>query len=342
MKAAVFTAPNTIEFQSNYPEPVLSDGFILRVRASGVCATDIKALSGTRPGMKPPMILGHELSGEILESSMSEFKIGERISIAPYAGCGICDFCLEDRDDLCLNKSFLPNGAFAEKVSVPKSLALKTAWKIPENVSFEEAAMAEPLACVILSLNACRWKPGWSILVVGAGFMGLLHVLVASAWGATKILVAEPNPSRRETAKKIGAVTLDPSENINLKEWATAETNGGGPHVVVTAVGSPEVVESVVDVAKPGGVVHIFGGLPKDRNLSISSYTVHYKSVSLVGTSGFRTRDYRQATQMISDHLVDLKSLISTSFTLEQSSEAFKKAMLGDSIKVIVSQKMED
>jgi L-iditol 2-dehydrogenase len=339
MKAAVFTAPNTIKFFSNYQDPILADGFILRIRASGVCATDIKALSGTRPGMQPPMILGHEFAGEILESAIPEYRAGERVSVAPYAGCGLCDFCLDDREDLCKSKVFLSDGAFAEKVAVPKLLALKTAWKIPDSVSFEEASMAEPLACVVLSMRNCRWEPGWNILVVGGGFMGLLHVLVSSAWGASNVLVSEPNAFRRSLAERLGAVVFDPTGNSDIAKWTAAETGGKGPDVVITAVGSSEVVESVIDVARPGGVVNVFGGLPKDKNLSVSSYAIHYKSISLIGTSGFRTRDYKLASEIIASQTIDLKPLISTNFPLEKADEAFEKAKQGDSMKIIVSQK---
>ncbi len=338
MKAAVFIAPNTIEFVSNYQEPVLGDGFILRIRASGVCATDIKALSGTRPGMKPPMILGHEFSGEILESNMPDYKPGERVSVAPYSGCGQCACCLDDRDDLCKNKVFLSDGAFAEKVAIPQLLAKKTAWKISTDISFEEAALAEPLACVVLSMKSCRWEPGWSILVVGGGFMGLLHVLVASAWGASRVLVSEPNAPRRTIAQQLGAITFDPSTGADIAKWASDQTGGRGPNVVITAVGAPEIVESVIDAARPGGVVHVFGGLPKEKNLSVSSYAIHYKSISLIGTSGYRTRDYKLASELISNHNIDLKPLISTVLPLEKATDAFEKAKQGDSVKIIINQ----
>ena len=172
MKAAVFTAPNTIEYVRDYPEPQLNEGFLLRVRASGICGTDIKALTGTRPGMQPPMVLGHELAGEIIQSAIPDFSAGERVSVAPYAGCGTCRFCLAGREDQCRNKTMLSGGAFAEKVAAPALLAVKTAWKIPTDISFEEAALAEPLACVVFSLKTCRWEPGWSILVVRSGTVG--------------------------------------------------------------------------------------------------------------------------------------------------------------------------
>ena len=338
MKAAVFTAPNTIEYCSNYQDPILGDGLILNIRATGVCATDIKALAGNRPGMEPPRILGHELAGDILESVMPEFQPGERLSVAPYAGCGKCKFCLEDREDLCRSKVFLSDGAFAEKVAIPKLLAQKTAWRIPEAITYKEAALAEPLACVVFSMRACRWEPGWSMLVIGGGFMGLLHVLLASAWGAAHVLLSEPNPTRRALAEKLGAVTFDPSASGDLAQWATEQTDGNGPNVLITAVGNLEVIESVINATRPGGVVHFFGGLPKDKNLTISSYLIHYKSVSLIGTSGFRTRDYKLASEMIATKTIDLNPLISACLPLRDANEALRKAKQAEFIKVVLCQ----
>jgi L-iditol 2-dehydrogenase len=322
----------------DYPEPSQTNGFLLRIRASGICGTDIKALSGTRPGMQPPMVLGHELAGEVLRSDLADYPAGERVSVAPYAGCGTCRFCLSGREDQCRDKTFLSGGAFAEQVAVPALLAIKTAWKVPADVKFQEAALAEPLACVVFSLRTCRWEPGWNILVVGGGFMGLLHVLLASAWGASKVLVTEPNPNRRALAQQLGAVTHDPAADGDLAQWAAVQTGGLGPHVVITAVGVPEVVESVISVARPGGVVHLFGGLPKDRQLSVSSYDIHYRSISLVGTSGFRTEDYRLAADMIAHRKVDLTPLISTHLPLEQAEEGFRQAKTGQAVKVLLTQ----
>ena len=337
MKAAVFTAPGVIEYNLNYPDPQNEDGIVLQTKACGICGTDIKALAGNRPGMEPPMILGHEFSGFVIESKIDAFKVGDRVSAAPYAGCGICDSCLNNHEELCKNKIFSPAGCFAERVAIPANLAQKTGWKIPMNVSWDEAAMAEPLACVILSLRSCHWEPGWSILIVGGGFMGLLHIAVAKAWGANKILVSEPNAIRRSTAESMGAITFDPQTGGDLKEWSFKNTDGRGPNVVVTPIAIPEVVESAIECAAPGGFVHVFGGLPKTAKLSVSAYSIHYKEISLLGTSGFRTTDYRMAAEMIANKKIDLSNLISQRFTLEETSEAFKSAKDQNNLKIIIN-----
>lgn len=337
MKAAVFTTPGVIEYNPNYPDPQIGNGIILQIKAAGICGTDIKALAGNRPGMEPPMILGHEFAGQVIESNLSEFKVGDRLSVAPYAGCGICDLCLNDREELCRKKIFTPDGCFSEKMAIPASLAKKTAWHVPEGISWDEAALAEPLACVVLSLRSCHWEPGWSILVVGGGFMGLLHVVLAKTWGANKILLSEPNPKRRKIAEALGATVIDPMANPDLSKWSSELTGGRGPNVVVTPVGIPEVVESVIDCAAPGGYVHLFGGLPKDKKLSVSSYTIHYREVSLIGTSGFRTKDYRLAADMIANRKIDLTDLISKHYSLEDVKEAFSSAQNQDNLKIIIN-----
>jgi L-iditol 2-dehydrogenase len=196
--------------------------------------------------------------------------------------------------------------------------------------------MAEPLACVTFSLKTCRWEPGWSILVIGGGIMGMLHVLLAQAWGASKVLVSEPNPIRRELAQRLGAETHDPSRDGDVAKWAADRTNGLGPHVNITAIAIPEVVSSVINAARPGGVVHVFGGLPKDQSISVPSYAIHYKSISLVGTSGFRTRDYKLAADMIASGRIDLKPMISTQYPLTEAQKAFDMAKSGEAMKVVI------
>lgn len=335
MKAAVYVAPGTIEIQ-DYPPTECGDGLILRTRAAGVCGTDLKAFRGMRPGFEPPMVLGHEFAGDVLETAIPGYELGERIGAAPYAGCGECAACLSEREELCRAKVFMSGGSFAEEVRLPAALVRKTAWKLPADLSYEEAALAEPLACCILALRACRWQAGWTVLIAGAGFMGLLHLLLAKTWGARTILVSEPDTGRRQRAQVLGARVFDPSTGGDLGAWARAETEGQGPDVVVAAVGSAEVVQSVYDCAAPGGVVHVFGGLPQDAKLSLSAYNVHYREVSLVGTSGFRSVDYRLAAQLVARRAVDVRSLITARLPLSEARTALAHAGDLDSLKVIL------
>jgi L-iditol 2-dehydrogenase len=336
MRAAVYTEPRKIVLDANYPDPEMGDGVMIRVRASGVCATDIKAFKGLRFGMEPPMILGHEFAGEVLVSSMDDYKIGERVSAAPYAGCGFCNYCLDDHEELCQDKDFTTNGCFAEKLFIPRDLMYKTGWKIKSDVHYQAAALAEPLACVILSLESCHWQPGWTIMVVGGGFMGILHVILAKAWGATKILLSEPNAKRRAFAEKLGAIVCDPSEGESLGDFARKNIDGLGPHVVIASIANEQVVESAFDCPRAGGYYHMFGGLPKQSTITIPSFLTHYKEVALVGTSGFRTKDYRLASRLINEKRIDLEPVLSSLFRLDQVGEAIEQVEQQTILKAMI------
>ena len=336
MKAAVYTAPHKIEFIQDYPDPEMGDGLMIQVKANGVCATDVKAYKGLRYGMEPPMILGHEFAGEVLASSMEDYKVGERVSAAPYAGCGICDFCLNDHEELCKDKVFTTNGCFAEKLFIPRDLVNKTGWKISQNVPFMDAALAEPLACVILSLRSCHWEPGWTIMVVGGGFMGILHVLLAKAWGASKIILSEPSLARRKLAADLGAIVCDPNEDIDLGRFARDHTDGYGPYVVIASIANEKVVESAFDCPRPGGYYHMFGGLPKQSSITIPSFLTHYKEVTLVGTSGYRTKDYRLASKLINEKKIDFQPLFSKTFSLKQVGSAIEQVVNQEVLKAMI------
>jgi len=338
MKAAVYTAPHKIILDSNYPDPEMGDGVLIHVKAAGICATDIKAFNGLRFGMEPPIILGHEFSGEVIASTMEEYKIGDRVSAAPYAGCGSCNYCLDDHEELCQNKFFTTNGCFAEKLFIPRDLMHKTGWKVTNDVPYQYAALAEPLACVILSLRSCHWEPGWTIMVVGGGFMGILHVILSKAWGATKIIVSEPNTKRRELAKKLGAVVCDPSEVGNLGDFARNSIDGIGPHVAIASIANEKVVESALDCPRAGGYYHMFGGLPKQSVITMPTFITHYKEVALVGTSGFRTKDYRLASKLINEKKIDLEPVLSSPFHLDQVGEAIEQVEQQNILKGIIAE----
>lgn len=336
MRAAVYTEPRKIVFDPNYPDPEMGDGVMIRMKSSGVCATDIKAFKGLRFGMEPPTVLGHEFAGEVIESTMKEYEVGDHVSAAPYAGCGFCNYCLDEHEELCKNKVFTTNGCFAEKLFIPRELMEKTGWKINPDVSYKEAALAEPLACIILSLKSCHWQPGWTIMVVGGGFMGILHVILAKTWGATKIILSEPNAQRRTFAEKLGAIVCDPTKIENIADFARENTGGIGPHVVIASIANEQVVESAFDCPRAGGYYHMFGGLPKKSMINIPAFLTHYKEVALVGTSGFRTKDYRLAAELINTKKIDLDPVLSSSFSLDQVGEAIERVEKQEILKAMI------
>ena len=336
MKAAVTTGPGQIEIHENLPKPQFKEGVLVCVKTTGFCATDVKMIRGLKPGMKYPMIFGHEFSGIVAESTIPKYKNGDRISVAPFCGCGHCYYCLNGEEQFCLNKSVISSGSTAEFDSITPRLAFMASWLMPDEVTWDEGALCEPLACVILSLRSCGFRPGESVLVMGAGVMGQLHVLLSKAWGASHVMVCEPDPVRRQMAKNFGADVIDPTNCENVGEWVRSSLGGRGPDIIIAAAGVKAVADAAIKAAGIATRIHLFGGMPHDTVVEISAFDIHYKRVTLLGTSGFRSVDLQCASDMIKGHTIDLSKIVTHRFSVDRAMEAFNMAQKPEALKVMM------
>ena len=339
MKAALFVAPNTIEVKHDLPEPEFKDGILVKVKTTGFCATDVKTIKALKKPTRPlPFSFGHEFSGVVVKTTMEEYKEGDRVSVSPFCGCGHCKFCLTGEEQLCRSKTFQSGGTTSDFVTFKPWLAQKAGWVMPEDVTWEEGAMTEPLACVILGLRSTGFKPGESVLVLGAGFMGMLNALLAKSWGASRVMVSEPSEFRRELAKSFGIDVIDPTKGEDVGEWARSLC-GEGPDVIVAAAGTKPVADSAFQAAGLGTRIHMFGGMPTGTMLDVSADQVHYKRVTVLGTSGFRSVDVMTAADMIKGHSIDLKPLVTHRFSVEEAQAAFEMAQQPNALKVMMENK---
>ena len=339
MKAALFVSPNVIEVKRDLPEPEFKDGILVKVNTTGFCATDVKMIKGLKKPYRPlPMSFGHEFSGVVAKTTMDGYKEGDRVSISPFCGCGHCKFCLTGEEQLCKSKTNFSDGSTSDFVAVKPWLAQKAGWLMPDDVTWEEGAMTEPLACVILSLRSTGFKPGESVLVLGAGFMGMLHVLLAKSWGASRVMVSEPSEFRREMAKKFGAAVIDPTKGEDVGEWARSLC-GEGPDVIIAAAGTKPVADSAFQAAGLGSRIHMFGGMPTGTMLDVSADQVHYKRVTVLGTSGFRSVDVQTAADMIKGHSIDIKPLVTHRFSVEEAQAAYEMAQQPNALKVMMENR---
>ncbi len=343
MQAAVYHGPNDIRVET-VPYPELGPGeLIIKVLSANICGTDLRILHGGHRHYPDGTIRipGHEVVGEIAAVGMDQdkYKIGDRVFVAPNMGEG------DSRETISGNNNLDPNfkaiginldGAFAEYMRIPaEAVRQGNVMSISKDEDPAVAALIEPLACVLRGQNAINVKSGDVVVVMGAGPIGILHVLLAKARGAVKVLVSEPAENRRLQAKNLGAdQVIDPlTEDL---EAAVKELTGGrGADVVIVAAPSKPAQESALKIAAVGGRINLFGGLPKDDPyIKFDSNTVHYKELIVTGTTACSTHDCMQAADLINAGVLDLTSLITGRFPLSEAVEAFKSAGDGTNLRV--------
>ncbi len=330
MKAAVFHGPGRVRVEE-VPRPELDrGGMVIRVRAATVCATDVKTWRHGHPLITPPVILGHELTGVTTEvDGAAGYAAGDRVAVAPYVECGRCFHCRHRVAQLCEHKAFPSNGAFAEFVGVSAAFAGRGVVKMPDDAPKEAGAFAEPLACVLSGLDETGFRDGEFVAVIGAGPMGLLHVLVLRH-RAAGVVVSEPLPPRRAKALELGADVVLPEE---AEAHIFERTSGRGADVVCVAVGHPEVAADSLRLARKGGRVLWFGGFAPDAQAVVDPNIVHYRQVTIHGSSGFSSRQFRRAAKMLSQG-VDPTPLITHRFALDGVAEALETAAGLSALKV--------
>lgn len=345
MKAAVYDGSPKIKLIETEVPKVGPKEALLRVYACGICGTDMRILaSGHRCIPQGAIrILGHELSGEIVAvgSEVSWPRLGMRVALSPNMGCGHCDLCIQGYTQLCPNYiSFgvYLNGGFAEYTLIPReAIEQGNVVEIPDNVSFAEAAINEPLSCAFRGMMACHPQPGETVLVVGAGPIGLMHMKVAKAVGAGKVIISEPNPERAKQAQQMGAdYVINPQEQ-NLTEAVAELTRGRGVDVAIVAVPSGAAQAETLGLLAYHGRINFFGGLPKGNELAqINSNLVHYRELVITGTTGQTVKQYRTTMEMIGNRQIEVASLITDKFALADAVPAFERAADRTGLKTMI------
>lgn len=345
MKAALFSGPGDLKvIDVDQPTPSATE-ILIRVRTCATCGTDAKIFNHGHPRLKPPQVIGHEIAGEIVAvgASVSGFTIGERVQVIAAIPCGDCWLCTSGRMTICENQlsmGYQFAGGFAEYMVIPQEvIKVNGVNKIPDGVSFEEAAVTEPLACVLNSQKIVGIGSGDTVLVMGAGPIGCLHVRLARALGAAKVFLSDINGDR--LALSAGVVSPDAAIDMSKVDLATeikALTGGRGPSVVITAAPSGAAQELAISIVAPGGRVSFFGGLPKDKPMiNCDANIVHYKEVTLFGANGSSPAQNKEALAMIASGEVKVADLITHRVSLTDVKSAIDAVLSGSAIKVVVN-----
>jgi L-iditol 2-dehydrogenase len=344
MRVVRFYAPQDVRVE-DVPEPAAGPGgLLIRVRNCSVCGTDAKIWRSGHPNLSPPRVLGHEVAGEVVEvaDGAGGWSVGDRVQVIAAIPDGTCHECRHGWQTVCPNQErigYQHDGGFAELMRVPaKVLAVAGVNRIPEGMSFAEASVAEPLSCVINGQELAGVGDGQTVVVVGAGPVGCLHVRLARVRGAARVLLIELNPRRLELAAGLVA----PDEAIGAGATDTVEavralTEGRGADVVIVAAGSGKAQEDALRMAARRGTVSFFGGLPKDRpTIACDANIVHYREVGIVGANGSSPDHNRQALELIASGAVPVADLITHRLPLERTVEGIHTVAGGEAIKVTV------
>lgn len=337
MKAAIYQGPKQMTIEEIARPVIGPDQILVQVKASGVCGTDVKTYLRGHRFFEPPCILGHEFAGVVAEvgPEVPKFAVGDRVAVAPYVPCGFCPMCQAGHFELCYNKSGVESGAFTEYIAVPKEVIERGTVRLPEGMSFSAGAMAEPLACVLNGIEDCRLNLGDTLLIMGAGPMGLLSAQAALAQGAGQVILSEYNEERLAKAAEIGARAVNPKKE-DLKEVIKRETEGLMAQAVMVCVGFAEAVEEAQQYVAPGGVINMFGGLPKDSQVTIDPGLIHYQQVSLVGSFGFTHIQYRRAVELMANKRIDAERIITHTLPLEQAEQGINLSVEQKALKVML------
>ena len=344
MKVAKFYAPGDIRLQ-DVPEPEVSPGTVkIRVRNCSTCGTDVKISRSGHPNMTPPQIMGHEIAGEITEigDGVDGWAVGDRVQVIAAIPDGTCVECLAGHPTVCENQlsmGYQFPGGFAEFLVVPNEvLRVNGLNRIPDSLSFAEASLAEPLACVLNGQELARVGEGDTVVIVGSGPIGCLHVRLARARGAAKVILIDVNAERLAQAAQL----VKPDLAIVAGEidpiTAVLEATGGrGADVVITAAASGRAQEQGLAMLARRGRLSLFGGLAKDApTITVDSNLVHYRELTIVGVNGSSPGHNRQALELIATGQVPVADLITHRLPLDRVLDALDIVARGEAIKVTI------
>jgi L-iditol 2-dehydrogenase len=344
LKAATFYAPGDIRLEQ-VPEPDAAPGEVkIRVRACSTCGTDVKISRSGHPNMSAPQVMGHEIAGEIADvgAGVEGWHAGDRVQVIAAIPDGTCSDCLAGHQAICPNQlsmGYQFPGGFAEYLIVPREvLAVDGLTRIPDTLSYAEASLAEPLACVLNGQELARVGEGDTVVVIGSGPIGCLHVRLARARGAARVILVDLNPERLAAAAALVAPDLTVATDAQDPVAAVLDaTDGRGADVVITAAASGRAQEQGLRMLARRGRLSLFGGLPKEApEITVDANLVHYRELTLVGVNGSTPAQNKRALELIAAGEVPVADLITHRLPLAEVLEAIEIVARGEAIKVTI------
>jgi threonine dehydrogenase-like Zn-dependent dehydrogenase len=344
MRAAVYSGIEHIACRE-VPEPTIGNNeVLLAVKAAAICGTDLRIYRNGHHHIAEgtERILGHELAGEICEvgAGVTRYSRGMKVGMASNVGCGVCRYCRMGKLHLCpeyIAVGITFDGGFADFFRVDEKPLLQGNLVPFERSSYEEIALAEPLSCAINALESVGTAPGESVLIVGAGPLGALHLQLNRLAGAGLIVMADLSAQRLQLLERYGPDVMVNTSKEDLHEAVLRHTGGLGADVIITACPAPEIQQLSVEIAAKLGRINFFGGLPRGREMvPLNTNLIHYNGLLVTGTTGASLAHYEQAIDLIEGRRIDVKSIVSRRFSIEKVTDAFDYAQGGQGLKTIL------
>ncbi|MBW1988192.1 MAG: zinc-dependent dehydrogenase [Deltaproteobacteria bacterium] len=309
---------------------------LVKVMASGICGSDVMEWYRIK---KAPLVLGHEIAGEIAETGekVTAYSPGDRVFVSHHVPCGACRYCLAGQETVCdtLRSTNFDPGGFAEFLRVPEINVGPGVFKIPDNVSFEDGTFIEPLACALRGQRAAGVRPGETVLVLGAGISGMLHVELAKNLGAGLVLATDLHPFRLEMARAHGAMGFDAREDVPAR--VREANHGRGADLVIICTSAAPAFAQAMDSVNRGGRVLWFAPSMPGETFPLDVFSMWKEGFSLIPSYGAAPRDIQASIELLEAGRLDVHSMITHRLPLSETAKGFSLvASAGESMKVII------
>lgn len=328
MKAAVYYDINDIRMEDRDLPELLEGEALIKMHACGLCGTDIhKAVHKT---VKPGTVLGHEVGGEIVKlgKGVDNFQIGQRIFLAHHVPCFTCHYCRRGHHTVCKQwkETNIEPGGFSEYIKVSALHVKHSMVKLPDNMTYEQAAMMEPTACALRAIERANIRPGDSVMIVGTGQVGAILLQLAKAFRAGMVIANDVSEYRLEMSRKLGADRIINGAKEDMKAKVMEMTEGQGVDVIFVAAAVPALLSAAVDCASKGGTVLSFAIFNQGTTVSVDANRICMDEVSLIGSYSSTPFEYPTVLELISKRAIDVDTMITHRFPLSQLNDAIKIA----------------
>ena len=346
MRALLLTDYKQMEVTDVDEPEVGLDDVLIQVEACGICGSDIHGYDGSTGRRIPPLIMGHEAAGIVVDSgeNVADLPNGTRVTFDSMVSCGRCDYCRAGKINLCDNRMVLGvscgeyrrHGAFAQRISVPRRIV----YRLPESLTFEHAALIEAVSVAVHAANVTPVKPNDTAVVFGAGMIGLLTIQAIRAAGASRVIAVDLNQRRLAVAESVGADVALQGDQCDVPATVQELTSGRGADVALEVVGSTPTVTAAIESVRKGGHVTLIGNVSPHVDIPLQSVVT--REITLKGTCGCNG-DYPQCIELMESGAIDVAPLITARIALSEGPEWFKRLHAGDpeQMKVLVLPQQE-